>query len=143
MPTIQDQAIVQTAPQTLVFLGAIAGGSAAALINLIGGFFMRRSESKREIRRLAIESALDNWKHQNLLKMDWAKSEKDARVSLDSPDGYIIHMLRIMNIAADMKISAYDAANRVSQWSSGEVDSTGKPISKNEENEQDETRNRH
>ena len=130
MPAIPDQAIVQTAPQTLVFLGAVVGGSAAAIINLVGGFFTRRSESKREMRRLAIEVGLENWRHQNLIKIDWAKSEKDVRVSLDSPDSYIIHMLRIMNIAADMKLSAYDAANRIVEWSSGEIDSNGKPKAK-------------
>jgi hypothetical protein len=52
-------------------------------------------------------------------------------------------MLRIINIAADMKLSPYEAANRISQWSNGEIDSDGAPKSKNEENEQDVHGNPH
>lgn len=121
---------------------ALAGGIGLVLGTLITGIFgvmiarwNRNSLAKTEIRKLAIEAGLENWRHQNALKIEVVKQVGGIQ-KIDSPDSYIIHMLRIMNIAADMRISAYDAANRVSQWSSGEIDSNGKPIPKNEENEQ-------
>ena len=129
---------------------ALGGGICLVLGTLITGVFgvmiarwNRNSLARTEIRKLAIEAGLENWRHQNTLKIDLMKEARQGHLVLDSPDAYIIHMLRIMNIAADMKLSAYDAANRVSQWSHGEIESDGKPIPKNEENEQDEPRNRH
>lgn len=116
---------------------ALAGGIALIFGALITGIFgvmiarwNRNSLAMTEIRKLAIEAGLENWRHQNIIKIDLMKESRQGHLILESPDGYIIHMLRIMNIAADMKLSAYDAANKIHQWSSGEIDSDGKPKSK-------------
>ena len=128
----------------------LGGGICLVLGTLITGIFgvliarwNRNSLARTEIRKLAIEAGLEYWRHHNAMKVDAMKVAKSGHIVVESPNGYIIHMLRIMNIAADMKLSAYDAANRIAQWSSGEIESNGNPIPKNEENEQDEPRNHH
>jgi hypothetical protein len=122
-----------TEDQLKLFI-SLAGGIALILGALITGVFgamiarwNRVSAVKSEIRKIAIQSALENWRHQNILKIDLMKSGGRGNVSIESPDSYIIHMLRIINIAADMKLSPYEAANRIAQWSSGQIDSDGKP----------------
>jgi hypothetical protein len=126
----------------LVGLLVAASASVGAGFSALIGYFKDRGVAAREMRRLAIEAALENWRHQNLLKIDIVK-QVGGYQKIDSPDSYIIHMLRIINIAADMKLSPYEAANRISQWSNGEIGSDGAPKPKNEENEQDVHGNPH
>jgi hypothetical protein len=119
-----------TSGQATVVAGLIAGAFiviGAGINAYLGWLFARwksRDDAAREMRRLAINAALENWRHQNALKIEVVKSVGGVQ-EIDAPDAYIIHMLRIMNIAADMKLSAYEAANKISRWSSGEIDSDG------------------
>jgi hypothetical protein len=43
------------------------------------------------------------------------KAGGTGNVSIEAPDAYICHMLRIMEIAADTGISSQEAATRISK----------------------------
>ena len=95
-------------------IAAMVGGTSVAVINFIANFIAKHYESKPQYRELAIKAAPDNWRHHNELKTDLIKAgASGGGLSIDGPDGYIIHMLRIMDIAADTRISSQDAARRI------------------------------
>ena len=106
-----------TEDQLKLFI-ALAGGIALVLGALITAIataliarWNRNAAAKSEFRKLAIEAALENWRHQNELKIETVKIDPNAKVRLDAPDYYIAHMLRLMHIAADMKLT-YDEASK-------------------------------
>ena len=110
--------IVLDAP-TAVLLAAIIGGVAAALVNFVSQCVARHYESKRQFRDLAIKAALENWRHQNELKIGLMKSGGSGSITIESPDSYICHMLRIMDIASNTRISSKDAAAKIAKMNAG------------------------
>jgi hypothetical protein len=90
------------------------GGAAAALINLIGGFVMRHLESKRQIREIAIKVAFESWRHHNEIKTELIKSgARGDALGILPPQSYVAHTLRVVGIAANTRISADEAAERI------------------------------
>jgi hypothetical protein len=110
-----------------VAIAGIVGVAAGGILQMVTAWGIRRWDEKREYRKLAIEAALENWRHQNALKIDIIKSGGTGDASIESPDAYIIHMLRIINMAADMRLTPSEAANQIARWTSGKIDSDGKP----------------
>lgn len=105
----------------------IIGAGINSIFAWIFAAWKNRIESKREYRRLAIEAGLENWRHQNLLKIDLMKSGARGDVQIEPPDLYITHMLRVLNMATDMKLSPSEAADKITLWSRGQITSDGKP----------------
>jgi hypothetical protein len=97
-----------------VIVPAIVGG----LSSLTTLWLSKRYEEKKHFRTLAIQAALDNWRMMSQLRVEAAKAFK-THEHIDSPDGYIIHMLRIMEIAANTKITSEEAAKIISKMNSG------------------------
>jgi hypothetical protein len=106
--------IVLDVPSATI-LGALVGGVAASLVNFVAQCVARHYETKRQFRDLAIKAALENWRHQNDLKISLMKAGGTGNISIEAPDAYICHMLRIMEIAADTGISSQEAATRISK----------------------------
>ena|ERR1035441_5450902 len=97
-----------------VWISACVGGGTAALINLIGGFITRYLEARRQIRELAIRVAFESWRHHNQIKSELIKSgARGDALSILPPNSYVAHSLRIVGIAANTKISAEEAAERI------------------------------
>ena len=122
---------VNSLPDIRIFISiaTLIGGVVGALIS---GFFLlwiargnRESLAKTEARKMAIMAGLENWRHQNELAISLVKEGKASNAIIGPPDAYIVHMLRIMEIAGDTEVTNYEAANRVVKWSSGEFESDG------------------
>jgi hypothetical protein len=111
----------------LMMIGVLGGAVITALVTWWIARTNRNAATKSEYRKLAIQAGLENWRHQNTLKIDMIKSGGKGAVHIDAPDSYISHMLRVLNIATDMKLTPSAAADRITLWSRGEITSYGKP----------------
>jgi len=114
----------------IIAIFGISGVAVGGLIQILTAWGIRRCDEKREYRKLAIEAGLEIWRHRNTLMVDLIKSGGSGNVAIEEPDAYIMHMLRIVNIASDMKITASEAANKIALWGHGSITSDGKPTQK-------------
>lgn len=97
------------------FLGVILGSGVTALTAIVAPWLARRSDQKRQFRQMAIQAGLDNWRHQNELAIGLLKAGGSGNYSVDAPDDYIIHMLLLMDIASDSKLSVEEATDLIAQ----------------------------
>jgi hypothetical protein len=97
------------------FIGVVLGSFVTALTAIVAPWLARRSEQKRQLRQMAIQAGLDNWRHQNELAIGLLKAGGRGDYSVDAPDDYIIHMLLLMDIASDSKLSVEDATARIAK----------------------------
>ncbi len=101
------------------FLGVLLGSAITALTAIFAPWLARRSEQKRQLRQMAIQAGLDNWRHQNELAIGLLKAGGRGDYSIDAPDDYIIHMLRLMDIASDSKLSIEEATRMIANKGRG------------------------
>ena len=110
LPSIS--AIQLDAPTATVISAVVAAG-VAGLVAFFTQWFARRDERRRQFRQLAFQAALENWRHQNQLKIDLLKAGAKGDFVIDAPDDYIIHMLLVMEIASNLKLTARQAADLI------------------------------
>ena len=99
---------------------ALTGGIAlvlGALITAIFGFCIARwthnRQTAREHRTLAIQAALDSWKHVNSLAIDCVKHTGTGHYVVDDPGIPIAKMLQVIDIAGNMKLTPAEAAAKI------------------------------
>ena len=94
-------------------LAAIVGGLSAALVNFVTGCISRHYETKRQWRELAIKAGIENCRHLNELKIEMVKAAMKGHYVIETPDACIIHMLFLMEVAANPKLSAKQVSDEV------------------------------
>jgi hypothetical protein len=99
------------------FIGVVLGSFVTALTAIVAPWIARRSEQKRQFRQMAIQAGLDNWRHQNELLIEVLKAGGKGDYVIDAPDDYIIHMLLLMDIASDPKLSPKEATDMIARKS--------------------------
>jgi hypothetical protein len=72
---------------TATVIGAFVGAGVAGIIGLVGQWFARRSEERRQLRQLVIQAAVENWK--------LAAGKGGELYPLDS---FILHMLKLVEV---------------------------------------------
>ncbi len=90
--------------------GVLVGSAVAAFFPFITAFLARRSQERWQVRHLAVQAGLDHCRHENQIKVELFKSGVNNNVVIETPDDYICHMLLMLDIATDTKISAQEAA---------------------------------
>ena len=101
----------------LTAIGVLIGTTVTSLTTFLNSYLTRRSEERRQFRQMAIQAGLDNWKHQNELMIEVLKAGGKGNYVIDAPDSYIIHMLLLMDIASDPKLSPEEATDMIARKS--------------------------
>lgn len=112
--TVAQAAFVGAA---LTALGVVIGTTVTSLTTFLNSLLARRSEARRQFRQMAIQAGLDNWRHQNELMIEVLKAGGKGDYVIDAPDDYIIHMLLLMDMASDPKLSPKEATDMIARKS--------------------------
>ncbi len=89
-------------------LGVIIGGLLTSIPTFITFWIGKRSDERRHLREISFNAALDNWKH----AIDVA-GRRQVPVSIDPLDVYLIHMLKLSEVAARRGLTAKNVAERM------------------------------
>src|SRR5437667_11638425 len=76
---------------TATVIGALVGAGVGGLVTLFGQWLARRSEERRQLRQLVMQSAIENWRYVS----EAAAQAGARRYPLDA---YILHMLKLMEL---------------------------------------------
>lgn len=107
--TTEEMSLVCAIVATLgVFLGSIITGISTLLVP----WLLRRSERKRELRQLAVTAGLETWRKSCDIQIEAAKLGEGPQI-IGPADPFIGHLLRVLDIAVDMKLSPTEAARRI------------------------------
>ncbi len=91
---------------------AIFAAGVSALFQLINGWRERIAADKRHLRDLALKTAIEKFKIETDLPAHFAKSGKEWK---QPPfDAYVIHAVRLMEIAQDTSLSTDEVARKLS-----------------------------
>ena len=91
---------------TGTIIGAAVGGGIASIISAFSHWLARRSEERRALRQLVMQAAIENWKYTADLAKHIAQSSNDKRnLNIYPLDGFIIHMLKLVEILDTGKIT--------------------------------------
>lgn len=111
-------------PFWVPLVSAIAGGSLVGIFTFIKDWQNRKSEERRHLRTLLINTAVENWKHNNTVAVELSKSGKNVEVM--PLDSYIVNLLTLSaplldstltkdNIKAKLK-EAYDISDEADKF---------------------------
>jgi hypothetical protein len=93
-------------------IGVFVGACVTGLTAILAPWLLRRSEEKRHFRQLAVTSGLDLWRTACDIQLEAAKLTGKEQ-TIGPADPFIAHMLRIVEIATDMKLSSTEAAEAI------------------------------
>ena len=97
--------------------GVLFGSFVTAFFPFLTAFLARRSQERWQVRQLAVTAALDHCRHENQLKIELLKAGAKGDFVIEAPDDYVFHMLLMLDIATDTKLSAEEAAAMIARKS--------------------------
>ena len=97
--------------------GVFFGSFITAFFPFLTALLARRSQQRWQVRQLAVTAALDHCRHENQLKIELIKAGTKGDFVIEAPDDYIYHMLLMLDIATDTKLSAEEAAAMIARKS--------------------------
>jgi hypothetical protein len=94
---------------TATVIAAIVGAGVGGFVTLFGQWLTRRSEERRHIRQLVVQTAIENWRFTSDAAEKLAASGYPVdRYPLDS---FVLHMLKLSEVLDERRITPVLAKN--------------------------------
>jgi hypothetical protein len=88
---------------TATVIAAIVGAGVGGLVTLLGQWLSRRSEERRHLRQLVIQTAIENWRFTSEAAEKLAAA--GYRVDRYPLDSFLLHMLKLSEILDERHIT--------------------------------------
>jgi hypothetical protein len=88
---------------TATVLAAIVGAGVGGFVTLFGQWLVRRSEERRHLRQLVVQTAIENWRFTSDAAAKLAAA--GYRVDRYPLDSFVLHMLKLSEILDERRIT--------------------------------------
>jgi hypothetical protein len=95
--------VMQIDAATATVIAAIVGAGVGGFVTLFGQWLVRRSEERRHLRQLVVQTAIENWRFTSDATERLAAS--GYRVDRYPLDSFVLHMLKLSEILNERRIT--------------------------------------